>query len=193
MHTYEFKIKTNKTLIEKFENHLNITRLVFNLAKDVKETSYSKGVRLSKFDLIKQLPELKKEFTWITTVHSQTLQATIERLDRGYDKFFSDLKKGVKTSKPKWAKKKNWCSIEFKQSAIKCVENEITISKIGKIKIFKSRDVQGNIKLARVVKRADGWYLQIVTDYTRPKSDNQAGVGLYYKQFKQFGNVKTML
>lgn len=178
MHTYEFKIKTNKTLVEKLENQLNITRLVYNLAKETKEIAYLKGVKLSKFDLIKQLPELKKEFTWISTVHSQTLQSVIERLDRGYDKFFSDLKKGIKTSKPKWAKKKNWNSIEFKQSAVKYVENEITISKIGKIKIFKSRDVQGNIKLARVVKRVDGWYLQIITDYTRPKSDNQAEVGI---------------
>lgn len=178
MHTYEFKIKTNKTLVEKLENQLNIIRLVYNLAKETKETAYSKGVELSKFDLIKQLPKLKKGFTWISTVHSQTLQSVIERLDRGYDKFFSDLKKGIKTSKPKWAKKKNWCSIEFKQSAVKYVENEITISKIGKIKTFKSRDVQGNIKLARVVKRVDGWYLQIVTDHTRPKSDNQAEVGI---------------
>lgn len=178
MHTYDFKIKTNKTLVEKLENQLNITRLVYNLAKETKEIAYSKGVKLSKFDLIKQLPELKKEFIWISTVHAQTLQSVIERLDRGYDKFFSDLKKGIKTSKPKWAKKKNWSSIEFKQTAVKYVENEITISKIGKIKIFKSRDVQGNIKLARVVKRVDGWYLQIVTDYTRPKSDKQAEVGI---------------
>lgn len=186
MYTYEFKIKTNKTLVEGLENQLNITRLVYNLAKETKETAYSKGVKLSKFDLIKQLPELKKEFTWISTVHSQTLQSVIERLDRGYDKFFSDLKKGIKTSKPKWAKKKNWSSVEFKQGNVKQgyptlrFENGsvFNLPKIGKIKIFKSREVEGNIKLARVVKRADGWYLQIVTDYTRPKSDNQAEVGI---------------
>ena len=52
------------------------------------------------------------------------------------------------------------------------------ISKIGKIKIFKSREINGNIKLARVVKKADGWYLQIITDYKIQKCDNQAEVGL---------------
>lgn len=186
MLTYEFKIKTTNTLIEKFEQHLGITRLVYNLAKDTKETSFSKGVRLSKFDLIKQLPELKKEFTWISDVHSQTLQGVIERLDKGYDKFFSDLKKGVKTSKPKWAKKKDWKSFEFKQGNLKNTKPDLrfeqcgkfNLPKIGKIKIFKSREVYGNIKLARVIKKADGWYLQIVTDYKIQKCDNQAEVGL---------------
>lgn len=60
MHTYEFKIKTNKTLVEKLENQLNIARLVYNLAKETKEIAYSKGVNLSKFDLIKQFQSLKK-------------------------------------------------------------------------------------------------------------------------------------
>lgn len=186
MHTYEFKIKTTNALIEKLENQLNITRLVYNLAKDVKETSFSKGVRLSKYDLIKQLPELKKEFTWISEVNAQTLQSVIERLDNGYKKFFSDLTRGVTTSKPHWAKKRAWSSVEFKQGNVKQgnptlrFENEsvFNLPKIGKIKIFKSRDVQGNIKLARVVKRVDGWYLQIVTDYIKPKSESQAEVGI---------------
>lgn len=179
MLTFEFKIKTNNTLVEKFEQHLGITRLVYNLAKDTKETSFSKGVRLSKFDLIKQLPELKKEFTWISDVHSQTLQVSIERLEKGYDKFFSDLKKGIKTSKPKWAKKKGWKTIEFKQSAVKYTGNsEISVSKIGKIKFFKSREIEGEIKIVRIVKKADGWYLQIVTDYIKPKSESQAVVGI---------------
>src|SRR5690606_5540890 len=119
MLTYSFKIKTTSTLIQKFEQHLGVTRMLYNLAKETKEYAYSKGVRINKFDLIKQLPELKKEFTWISEVNAQTLQGVIERLDRGYDKFFSDLKKGIKTSKPKWAKKKNWGSVEFKQGNVK--------------------------------------------------------------------------
>ena len=55
MLTYTFKIKTTPTLIQKFEEHLNTTRMLFNLAKETREYAYSKGVKLSKFDLIKQL------------------------------------------------------------------------------------------------------------------------------------------
>ncbi len=178
MLTYTFKIKANSKQEKIFQEHLDTTRCVYNLAKETKEYAYSKGVRLNKFDLIKQLPELKNDFTWIKEVHSQTLQSVIERLDKGYDKFFADLKKGITTSKPKWAKKKDWKSVEFKSSAIKIKSNLFEISKIGKIRIFKSREINGNIKLARVIKKADGWYLQIVTNHELPKCDNQAEVGV---------------
>ena len=199
MLTYTFKIKTTPTLTQKFEQHLGTTRMLYNLAKETREYAYSKGVKLNKFDLIKQLPELKKEFTWISEVHSQTLQGVIERLDRGYDKFFKDLKKGNTTSKPHWARKRDWSSIEFKSSAIKIKDGSFEISKIGRVKIFKSREINGNIKLARVVKKADGYYLQIVTDHEIQKCDNQAvvGVDLGIKHFlitsdgQFFENIKT--
>ena len=179
MKTYEFKIKIRDALKNKIENQLGCTRLVYNLALETKEEFFKKGVRLSKFDLIKQLPELKKEFKWLSNVHSQTLQGTIERLEKGYDKFFSDLKKGIATSKPKFAKKKKWSSVEYKSSAIKYTENsELNISKIGRIKFFKSREIEGEIKIVRIVKKADGYYLNIVTDKDFDKCDNQATVGI---------------
>lgn len=98
------------------------------------------------------------------------------KTEKGYDKFFSDLKKNTKTSKPKWAKKLE--IVEFKSSAVKSKETYFEISKIGKIKYFKSREIQGNIKLARIIKESDGYYIQIVTDHIKPKSDKQTFVGI---------------
>ena len=199
MLTYTFKIKTNTKLERAFQEHLDTTRFLYNLAKETKEYAYSKGIKFSCFDLIKQLPELKKEFKWISNIHSQSLQGVIERLYKSYDKYFENLKSGNITKakaeylsknsdvnwgkyynigKPKWAKKKDWKSVEFKSSAIKVKDNQIEISKIGKIKIFKSRELCGNIKLARIVKKADGWYLQIITDHEIQKCNNQAEVGI---------------
>ena len=186
MLTYTFKIKTSPELIQKIENNFSVTRCVFNLAKETKEYAYSKGVSLGKYDLMKQLTELKKEFTWISQVGCSTLQGTIERLDRGYVRFFADLKKNKKCSVPHWAKKKDWKSIQFKQGNLKAKSSDLrfikdgkfNLPKIGKIKIFKSREINGNIKLARLIKEADGWYLQIITDYEIQKCDNQAVVGV---------------
>ena len=207
MLAYTFKIKTNPSLIQNFEECLNITRCVYNLTKETKEYAYSKGIRLSKFDLMKQLTETKREFEWMKTVHSNTLGLVIERLDRGYNNFFADLKRGKSTSIPKWAKKKDWKSIPFRQGNLKNIypdlrfekDGKFNLPKLGKIKIFKSREVYGNIKLARIVKKADGWYLQIVTDHQIQKCDNQAevGVDLGITQFvvtsdgQYFENIRT--
>lgn len=186
MITYTFKIKTTPKLVQKFEEYLSTTRFIYNLAKETKEYAYSKGIILSKFDLFNQLPELKREFNWISNVHSQTLYSSIERLDRGYKKFYRDFKRGKKTNIPRWAKKKYWKTIEFKQGNLQKSQPDLrfekdgkfNLPKIGKIKVFKSREIHGNIKLTRVTKKADGWYLQIVTDYQIQKCNNQAEVGI---------------
>lgn len=186
MLTYTFKIKTSPKLIQKFEDYLNTTRAVYNLAKETKDHAYSKGTQLSKFDLYKQLTQVKKDFEWMRRAPSTTLELIIERLDLGYNKFFADLKKNKKCNIPHWAKKKNWNSIPFRQGNLKNTyptlrfekDGKFNLPKLGKVKIFKSREVYGNIKLARIVKKADGWYLQIVTDYEIQKCDNQAKVGI---------------
>jgi hypothetical protein len=95
--TYTYKIKPNKAVERKFEEQSGICRYVFNLGIEVREEAFKKGVKLNYFDLAKQLTEAKKEFEWLKKVHSQTLQASLERLELGYKKFFADLKKGIKT------------------------------------------------------------------------------------------------
>ena len=92
---YKFRIYPNETQKELISKHIGSSRFVYNLALETKNTTYlGSKINVSPFDLIKQLPELKKDFKWISNVHSQTLQGTIERLDRSYDKFFKDFKEG---------------------------------------------------------------------------------------------------
>lgn len=159
-------------MVAKFENVLNVTRLIYNLAKEVKESAYKKGIRMSKFDLMYQLAELKKEFEFIKEVNAQTLQLSIDRLNNSYSKFF----KGG--GYPKWASKKKWKSIQYTTQAAKIYSTHITISKIGNVRFFKSREIEGNFMFCRILKKPDGWYLQIVTDHQIQKCDNQAEVGI---------------
>lgn len=173
MIAYTFKIKTTPKLIEKFEDSLNITRLIYNLAKEVKIESYKKGLKLSKFDLMKQLPELKKEFAFVQNAYSQSLQMVIIQLDDAFNSFYRGA------GYPKWASKKYWRSFSYPGQSVRVLKNNrIKIPKIGSITFFKSRGVIGLIKTVRIIKKADGWYLNIITDHQIQKCDNQAEVGI---------------
>lgn len=173
MITYSFKIKTTPTLIQKIEHSLNVTRLVYNLAKEVKEEAYKKGVKMTNYDIQKQLSPLRKEFNWIKSVSSHSLQKTIERLDNNYKNFYRGA------GYPKWALKKKWKSIEFRACNVSLFKDQsLVITSIGKVKIFQSREVKGIIKTASIVKKSDGYYLNIVTDHQIQKCDNQAEVGI---------------
>jgi putative transposase len=158
--TYTYKIKPNKALERKFEEQVSIVRYVYNTAKECREESFKKGVNINYFDLSKQLTDAKKEFDWLKKVHSQTLQATLERLEAGYKKFFSDLKRGVKTSKPKWAKKDKWKSLPFK--SVKTTFNGFKLPSFGSVKVFNFKVPKGELRTANIIKEADGLYLKIV-------------------------------
>lgn len=185
--TYKYKLKINPKQEEKLNGWIHTCRAVYNLALDTKIQAYkTRKVSLSKFDLINQLPELKKEFDWIQEVPSQSLQNVIERMDLAYQSFF----KGG--GFPKFSKKGNYKSILFKQG-VKADNKTITLPKIGKINYFNSQDIpkEGKIKRAIVTKEIDGFHISILVEqfaekkHFNPISDSQAvgldaGVSLFY-------------
>ena len=158
--TYTYKIKPNKALERKFEEQVSVCRYVYNLGIEVREESFKKGVNINYFNLSKQLTEAKKDFDWLRKPHSQTLQAVLERLELGYKKFFADLKKGNKTSKPKWAKKDKWRSLPFK--SIKTTFNGFKLPSFGNVKVFNFKVPKGELRTASIIREADGLYLKVV-------------------------------
>lgn len=156
--TYRFKLRPTSAQSQRFEQWLGTCRYVYNLAKDCKETAYKKGLKLSYYDLKKQLPELKSE-DWIKDVHSQVLQDVIKRLDTAYQNFFRGA------GYPKWAAKGKFCSFNFPQGVL-VNTNKIKLPKIGEVRFIKSQPVEGTIKQAKVKKEIDaggrpGWYVSL--------------------------------
>lgn len=171
--TYTYKIKPNKKVEQKFNHWLGICRYVYNVSKEVKEVSYKHGLKLSSYDIQKQLTDAKKEHTFLKDVHSQTLQAIIDRLDNSFKKFFNGA------GYPRWASKKKWKSIPFK--SIKTTHNAFKLPSFGIIKVFNFKQPKGVLKTASIIKEADGLYLKIVVDeyFSKVRNrDNQSVVAL---------------
>jgi putative transposase len=116
------------------------------------------GKTLSGNKASKHLTKLKSkpQYVWIKKLNSQTAQEVLQRIEKGYQKFFQDLKKRKKTSAPKFRPWRKYRSITFKQTGYKLFGNNQI--KIGKktFKFFKSRDIEGNIKTLTVKRDAVG-------------------------------------
>ncbi len=176
--TYTYKLYSNKRVESKFNKWLGICRYVYNVAKETKEVAYKEGLRLSGYDLQKQLTEAKKEFTWLKNVHSQTLGGIIEQLDNSYINFFSGRAKY-----PKWASKKTWKSFGFRQcdNSLRQTDKGFKLPKFGEVRVFNNRLIEGGIKTARLIKKADGLYLNVVAevpDKTYCTNENQVGIDM---------------
>ena len=176
--TYTYKIKPNNKLHQKFVEWSGVCRLIYNLAISSREEAFKKGVRKNYYDLAKELTELKQDNEWMYEVSAQTQQAMLEQLEEGYKKFFTDLKRGVKASKPKYMSKKRQKSIPFKST--KTTHNAFKLPKFGIVKVFKFKPPKGELKTARIIKEVDGLYLKVVVK-KEPKEtvrENQSAVAL---------------
>jgi putative transposase len=173
--TYKYKLKLTKEQSNQIEQWIGTCRYVYNLALDTKIQSYQKGVNVSKYDLMKQLTDLKAatevDVEWIKSVPSQSLQNVIERLDFAYQKFFSG------GGFPKWAKKGEYSSILLK--SVSQTATGFVLPKVGELKVFKDRMPKGKPKTATITKEGNGYFICVTFSSQSlnlyPTNKNQRG------------------
>ena len=89
LRAYKYRLYPTAQQAELINKHIGSCRFVYNLALETKQTAYvGSKINLSVFDLIKQLPDLKDELTWLKEVNAQSLQFAIRNLDVAYTAFF---------------------------------------------------------------------------------------------------------
>src|SRR3984893_12368105 len=86
---YKYRIYPTKAQAILLNKHMGSCRFVYNWALEVKKNAYaSEGKKVSCFDLIKQLTDLKSEYQWLHEVDSQALQQSVISLDKAFSQFF---------------------------------------------------------------------------------------------------------
>ena len=189
--TYKYKLKPTKKQEQIFAAWLGACRFVYNCSLEYKILMYSKyGKKISRFDIQNELPECKKELTWLKQVHSQVLQDVIERLDKTYQTFFRG------GGFPKFAKKDKFKSFKFAQG-IKIISNipnrigKVKLPKIGIVNYINSRNFDGKIKRTSITKEYNGWFISfMVEEENKPlsTSPNKIGIDLGITNFATISN-----
>ena len=189
-----YPTKEQQVLIAK---HMGCARWVYNYALDKKVKAYQVNKEsLSRFDIQKDLPVLKKaeETIWLKEVNSQTLQASLENMDRAFTKFFRD-KKGFPKFK---SKHDNRQSFSVPQKGVVDFDtNTISLPKFKKpIKCKLHRKFNGKSKTVTVSRTPTGkYFISILVEVNeelpnkKPLSENKAiGIDLGIKTFAVLSN-----
>ena len=153
-------------------------RFVYNWALDKKIKAYSKDKTfLSCFDLIKELTQLKKkeEYSWLNLAGSQQLQQSISNIDNAFTNFFK-AKKGF----PNFKSKHNKNSFRIPQSVKVDFESyKFFVPKIGWIKYYKDKPINGTIKFATVSKTpTNRYFVSITFESAQPRKTGNGVVGV---------------
>ncbi|NEO38756.1 MAG: transposase [Moorea sp. SIOASIH] len=161
----EFKVYGKKHQYSAIEEAIRTVKFIRNSC--IRLWMDNKGT--GKYDLSKYCKILAKEFPFANELNSSARQAASERAWSSIAKFYDNCKKKVPGKKGFPRFKKHCRSVEYKQSGWKLSPDKKSIvftdkKGIGKLKLKGTWDLwrfdKKQIKRVRIVKRADGYYVQ---------------------------------
>lgn len=175
MKTYKFRLYPNKEQQSKLWQHANKLNWLYNYFLNKKIEYYkSEKKNLNRFELQKQLPELKQNDNILSEIHSQVLQYVCKRLDQSYKNFFHRGNIGF----PKFRSCRNFYGICYPQSGYSLSKNELITKTYGKIKFLKHRNIEGNIKFIYITNSNNKWFLCVTTDHETKNKNVNKDIGI---------------
>jgi putative transposase len=160
---------------------------------------------VSKYDLNKYCAVLAKEYSFVDELNSMARQASAERAWSAISRFYENCKKQIPGLKGYPQFQKDNRSVEYKTSGWKLADDRKTITftdkkNIGKLKLKGTRDLNfyqpDQIKRVRLVKRADGYYVQFCVQIDRIEaiepSGNAIGLDVGLNDFYTDSNAVTV-
>jgi putative transposase len=183
MFVFEFKAYGKSAQLIAIDDAIRTAKFIRNscirLWMDAK-----KEEKIDKYALNKYCAVLAANFPFADELNSMARQASAERAWSSITRFYDNCKKGISGKKGYPQFQKDCRSVEYKTSGWKLADNRKSITftdkkGIGKLKIKGTRDLHfyqiNQIKRVRLVKRADGVYVQFCINVNRSENIEPTG------------------
>lgn len=189
--SFKYYIRANNQTIQNATKTIDLCRTLYNIALEQRILIWKYNRKsISRFDQMKQLPELKKCFPEFTKIPSQSAQDVIERLNKAYQGFFQRIKeKNGNAGFPRFKGVNRYDSFTLKQQCGWKLEGKhLVIPKIGKFKIKLHRPIEGDIKTVTITRSSVGkWYACFSCDNVPakplPKTGKSIGIDVGCESF----------
>lgn len=157
---YKYRIYPNKNQKVLLAKTFGCCRFVYNYMLDLKIKAYKEGGKLSTYDLVKKITDLKKEYVWLKEPANICLQKAVFNLSKAFDNFFREINRGNKDQgfpnyKNKY--KNNSCMFDLNIHVFE-ESSKIKIPKIGLIKAKFDRIPKGVLRSITISKTPTGKY-----------------------------------
>ena len=172
-----YPTKTQETTLFKWLDHL--CELQNSARHDRKVAWETEGERVSINDQQKKLKVAREKYEDFREVPQDMQVCALERTDKAYDGFYRRCKEGsAKKGYPRHRKRIRSMSWKLRKHILKSGErvrqnpiretawkhDRLKVPKLGEVKIYMPRPLQGDSKSVTLVKKARGWYAHIVCE-----------------------------
>ncbi|HEV8191919.1 MAG TPA: transposase [Ktedonobacterales bacterium] len=162
--TYKEKLRPTPTQERELERVLWQCRELYHAALEQRITAWQRHhVSVSRYEQEAELKDIRAAFPEYAVIHSHVLQDVLARLDKAYQAFFRQLERGEQAGFPRYKGPTRYHSFTFKEygNGARLDNGFLVLSKIGRIRMYWSRHIEGSLKTVTVAKEADGWYVSI--------------------------------
>jgi putative transposase len=166
---YAFRFYPNSEQSRRLEETLELCRLLYNAALEQRRYARDFGEPISYHIQQNQLPELKGALKEFKQVYSQVLQNVLRRVNFAFKNFFdrgSRRRRGerIKAGYPRFKPPGRYNSFTYPQDGFKILPcGHISLSKIGKLRVFMHRKIAGEIKTLTLKRDHVGDWFVVIT------------------------------
>jgi putative transposase len=173
---YKFRIYPDATQEEFFLRTIGCCRLIYNLCLDQKrlERERSKPRKLTAFDQINELPELKRQFEFLKETPANSLQQVILDLHTAFKNFFEGRARFPRFRKK--GRKDTFRHPDPKQ--LKIEDDRIFMPKSGWTRMVKHRPIVGKVKNVTVSLTAGAWHVSIQVEHEVAEAPANSGAAI---------------
>ncbi len=164
---YKYRIQPNTEQQVALAKSFGCARWYWNYSLNLcQETYKATGKGLSRGYIQGFLPQLKKEYQWLTDAYSQCLQVVALNLSTAYKNFFDKRAK-----LPRFKSKHGRQSISYPAN-VKFEGDYLKLPKIGLVYCVRHREFEGTIKTVTISKNRDGkYYAAVLVDDGKDKPE----------------------
>jgi putative transposase len=169
--TFQYRIYPSKAQEKRIKATLETCRRFYNACLEERKTAWEEEQRtINKYGQLKRVAVLKAESEFARPVHSHILQIVVSDLDKAFQAFFRRVKAGETPGYPRFKGRNRFNSFAFKEygNGFKIDGRRLKLSGIGRVPVRWHREIEGTIKTARIIRKADGWYVSFACEVGDP-------------------------
>jgi len=145
---FRYRLRPTKSQIAKLNEQIELCRWTYNETLALRKNTFEQeGKSVSYFESKRMLPIWKESKPELRSVHSQVLQDVVLRVNLAFNAFFRRVQSGEEDpGYPRFKGKNRYDSISYPQSGFSIEGNNLWLSKIGELKFWLHRPIEGYVK-----------------------------------------------
>ena len=166
--TFQYRIYPTRKQSIKLLHVLHVCRHLYNDALHDRKVAYEDcHCGVSYYDQQNWLKFADKQ-----GVYGHVLQNVLRRVDRSFQNFFRRVKNDKTPGYPRFQGRNRYNSFTYPDpygTGYKIEDGKLHLSKIGAIRIFQHREIEGNVKTCTLKHDGDQWYASFSVELPDPE------------------------